>query len=67
MKTQQICHKCYSYNSPISLETKDELKGLGTVKWEVHSTNLHGERKVQPSCICRPETVDHNSLYQALM
>lgn len=28
MQTQQICHKCYLYNSPISLETKDELKGL---------------------------------------
>lgn len=67
MQTQQICHKHYLYNSPISLGTKDELKGLGTVKREVHSTNSHGERKVQPSCICRPETLDHNSLCQALM
>ena len=63
MQTLQICHRCYSHNSLICLETKDELKGLGTMKWEVHSTNVYMEKeKYNPLVFLdqKHETITHH-------
>lgn len=58
MQKQQICHSWYLHSD--LLETKDELKGLGTLKQEVLSPNVYTEKeKYNP-----PVSLDHSPLCQ---